>query len=123
MTIICGACGEEMELPTGGLIAGQHVICPHCGEKTVYKAPTRIEIPIGAIPKQKLGVRRSAEATAASQVDLNAQAIIRKMYGSKCITITAAKSLLPARPFTLGLVQRLVLLRLAVRLLLLTSRA
>lgn len=37
MTIKCGACGENIEIP-GKLIDAQHVLCPFCGEKTQYSA-------------------------------------------------------------------------------------
>ena len=86
MTMVCGVCGELMELPSDSLSVGQRVKCPFCGEKTVYSPPARIELPIdepnhdSIKPKPRLGIRRQAKTTAGdTSVDLNAQAIMRRI--------------------------------------------
>jgi len=74
MIITCGACGKEMEIE-GRISDGQHICCPFCGEKTVYRKPTRIELP----PKKpKIGIRRPDDLPG-DGVDLNAQAIMRQL--------------------------------------------
>ena len=44
MNIKCGICGSEIVIE-GGLLDGQHVLCPYCGGKSEYRKPTRIELP------------------------------------------------------------------------------
>lgn len=62
MLIKCGACGESIEV-SDGIVDGQHVRCPYCGEKTAYRKPTRIELPGATMSdhegkKPKLGIHR-----------------------------------------------------------------
>ena len=46
MIIKCGVCGQNIEVE-GGIEDGQKVLCPFCGEKSVFSRPKRIELPIG----------------------------------------------------------------------------
>ena len=44
MVIKCEICFKEIELPEK-IQDGQNVLCPFCGQKSVYHRPTRIELP------------------------------------------------------------------------------
>ena len=43
MIIKCGICGEMIDVQ-GALSDGMDILCPFCGETSVYKKPTRIDI-------------------------------------------------------------------------------
>lgn len=44
MIVECGVCGNAMEV--GDDIAdGQRVVCPHCGETSEFRRPSRVELP------------------------------------------------------------------------------
>ena len=66
MIIKCGICGEMIDVQ-GALSDGMDILCPFCGETSVYKKPTRIDIsnakPVSnQLPqKPKLKVLRPSE--------------------------------------------------------------
>lgn len=47
MRLICAACGHEIAFGNS-IDDGCDVDCPNCGATTIYRKPTRIEVPIGA---------------------------------------------------------------------------
>ena len=72
MLMTCGACGKEMELPFE-VADGQRVKCPFCGERTVYRRPTRIEVPVGVIresTKPRIGIRHPPEKTTSQNIKM-----------------------------------------------------
>lgn len=88
MVMICGACGEKIEVKSK-IADGQHVQCPFCGERTACNKPSRIELPTGTVRRNKsepqtveappvLKLNRPSDETGRS-ADLNAQAIMRRM--------------------------------------------
>lgn len=74
----CGACGAEMEVP-GELADGQHVRCPYCNEKSIYRKPSRISLPEAQPseinPKNRLQILRP------KQVNADEERKLRKAIG------------------------------------------
>ena len=55
MLIVCGNCGQKIEIDAA-TPDGTHVKCPYCNEKTTFSRPKRIEIP--GVPRKTPVVRR-----------------------------------------------------------------
>ena len=65
MVIKCGVCGGMMEIPDDAADE-QRFKCPFCGEKTAYRKPMRIDIPIAADKRSaKPKIVSIADATSA----------------------------------------------------------
>lgn len=49
MKVKCGNCGKNIVVPDD-LVAGQHVRCPYCNEKSKFDVPSRVVLPTAVRP-------------------------------------------------------------------------
>ena len=61
MVIKCGLCDKNIEV-SDNVADGQHIRCPFCGEKSEYRRPSRIELPLGAASQKRVDSRKQSAA-------------------------------------------------------------